>query len=380
MSVARARRPPKAPRRHDQDGDARTCRFARSGTRLPVPLVVGHARLVRKAPRLRGRARGRRRATAPEPRGLRAAALERRAYVHLRRSARVPVLAAIGRAGDGAEHEVHTIERSSASPYALARRRPPEPGGRRSRVRGGQGRHISGIRASGDKPQHHAGRAFQQLPAAHRVAVLLPGALGTPIDPDGLAGFRQRVRTTWRPTYRTRRSCCVAIRTTAVRAAPVRTFSGSRSASARRRPSTGSRPGRWTTRPSSRTPCGAAPAGAVRRFRGEERGAAVHRQADERDRPSHLQYQPAALLPQPGSAAPRATRSTEPPSLEGLFTGLPGQPTDQCPPPSMAGFRGTRGSIPFDRISRGRAGLPARAPLGRSLSAAFRPMPASPRS
>ena len=64
---------------------------------------------------------------------------------------------------------------------------------------------------------------------------------------------------------------------------------------------------------------------------------------------------------------------------EGLFTGLPGQPTDQHRHRRWRDFA-TRGSIPFDRISRG---APACRPGRRSVvlySAAFRPMPASPRS
>ena len=197
-------------------------RSARSGTRLPVPLVVGHARLVRKAPRLRGRARGRRRATVPEPaEGMPRRSNGGRTYTFVvRRGFRFsppsgePVTA---------RSMKYTIERS------LHPRMRSPAADLLNQVAGeaayaeGRARHISGIRASGDKPSItlvEPSSSFLQRIALPFFCPVPSARLSIRTD---FAGFRQRVRTTWRPTYRTRRSCCVAIRTTAVRAAPVRT-------------------------------------------------------------------------------------------------------------------------------------------------------------
>ena len=140
----------------------------------------------------------------------------RRSHLHLPDPARLPVLAAVGRAG-----HARRASRTRSSAASTARMRGPAVRRRHpdrrpaASTRPAAREHIAGVRAAGRHADHPADAPVRRLPDLAGDAVLLRRPGGHSDRPRRRAGAsRRRGRTTSSPRSPTRASCCAATPTT----------------------------------------------------------------------------------------------------------------------------------------------------------------------
>ena len=269
--------------------------------------------------------------------------LGRRQDVHLHHPQRLPLLAAVERARDRTDLQVHDRAQPQPEDEALA---PPTATSRRSSAQrptcSGEARHISGIVARGDRLTVRLDRPTPDLRRSSALPFFCAVPVGTPVDPEGVRGHplggavlprflhaRPRRRAAAQPELPRQPAACVR----ADRALGRHPESGGDSEGRSGRGRLRDRRGRCGSQISS-SRLATAPAAPL-----PKRGAAVLRESHARRHLPRAEPRASAL---PGRASPEGGQLRDRPSRAGpprhASSRNPDRPTDQYLPPGLPGF------------------------------------------